>query len=308
MPLRDVLAAGAVVFRPGGQVLLVHRPKYDDWSFPKGKLDPGEHPAAAAVREVEEETGLRVRLGVPLPGQRYEVATGTKHVSYWVARVLGRRRRQRLRRERRDRRGRLAVRYEDALVRLTYERDRRTLVEARPLRRRTHAVLVLRHAQARPRKSLVEGRPPPPAAARREPSRPRPSCRCWRRTPPSRVVTSGSTRCVDTVAAVRRARRPVPGVRRRAEPGGRHARHGGRRRGRARGRRRGRRAVHPPPRAAAGAARRSASPTRAWPPVSCWWRTYAGAPSWRPSGTAPLSALEERPPAAPLKAVRAEFM
>ena len=54
------------VFGPGRTVLLVHRPKYDDWSFPKGKLDPGERAAAAAVREVEEETGLRVRLGPPL--------------------------------------------------------------------------------------------------------------------------------------------------------------------------------------------------------------------------------------------------
>ena len=52
---------------PDQSVLLVHRPKYDDWSFPKGKLDPGERAAAAAVREVEEETGLRVRLGPPLP-------------------------------------------------------------------------------------------------------------------------------------------------------------------------------------------------------------------------------------------------
>ena len=52
MATKDVLAAGAVVFRPGKQVLLVHRPRYDDWSFPKGKLDPGEHVTAAGVREV----------------------------------------------------------------------------------------------------------------------------------------------------------------------------------------------------------------------------------------------------------------
>ena len=64
--LSEVVSAGAVVLGPGGTVLLVHRPKYDDWSFPKGKVDRGEHPTAAAVREVEEETGLRVRLGVPL--------------------------------------------------------------------------------------------------------------------------------------------------------------------------------------------------------------------------------------------------
>ncbi|MBI2243554.1 MAG: NUDIX domain-containing protein, partial [Nocardioides sp.] len=47
MPGKDVLSAGVVVFRPGKRVLLVHRPRYDDWSFPKGKLDPGEHAAAA---------------------------------------------------------------------------------------------------------------------------------------------------------------------------------------------------------------------------------------------------------------------
>ena len=87
---RDVLAAGAVVFRPGRQVLLVHRPRYDDWSFPKGKLDPGEHLTSAAVREVEEETGVHVRLGVPLTGQRYPNGGGRmKSVAYWVGRAVG---------------------------------------------------------------------------------------------------------------------------------------------------------------------------------------------------------------------------
>src|SRR3954470_1380615 len=90
MPAKDVLAAGAVVFRPGKRVLLVHRPRYDDWSFPKGKLDPGEHVTSAAVREVAEETGLRVRLGPPLPGQRYPAAGGrVKGVSDWGGRGGG---------------------------------------------------------------------------------------------------------------------------------------------------------------------------------------------------------------------------
>ena len=85
----DVVAAGAVITRRGGrEVLLVHRPKYDDWSFPKGKQDPGEHVLATAVREVQEETGLRVQLGRPLPPQYYEVSLGrSKVVNYWVARV-----------------------------------------------------------------------------------------------------------------------------------------------------------------------------------------------------------------------------
>src|SRR3954468_17341633 len=86
---REVVSAGAVVLGPGGTVLLVHRPKYDDWSFPKGKLDRGEHATAAAVREVHEETGVRIRLGLPLPTQRYAVRDGTKTVQYWIGRPVG---------------------------------------------------------------------------------------------------------------------------------------------------------------------------------------------------------------------------
>jgi ADP-ribose pyrophosphatase len=60
-----IRAAGGIVLRDDGhgpQVLVVHRPAYDDWSLPKGKLDPGEDDATAAVREVEEETGVRARV------------------------------------------------------------------------------------------------------------------------------------------------------------------------------------------------------------------------------------------------------
>ena len=88
-----VRAAGALVWRLLGdrlQVVLVHRPRYDDWSFPKGKLDPGESAVAAAVREVAEETGLTIALGRPLPSARYVLGAGTgdrvvKHVAYWAA-------------------------------------------------------------------------------------------------------------------------------------------------------------------------------------------------------------------------------
>ncbi len=89
----DVVAAGALVTRKGPQgreVLLVHRPKYDDWSFPKGKQDPGEHVAWSAVREVLEETGVEIRLGRPLRPQHYEVNGGrSKVVHYWVGHVVG---------------------------------------------------------------------------------------------------------------------------------------------------------------------------------------------------------------------------
>ena len=76
-------AAGGVVVRDG-RVLVVHRPRYDDWTFPKGKLDPGESFEEAAVREVEEETGLRCTLGDELPSTRYDVGGRPKLVRYWL--------------------------------------------------------------------------------------------------------------------------------------------------------------------------------------------------------------------------------
>ncbi|PZR51766.1 NUDIX hydrolase [Xylanimonas oleitrophica] len=85
-----VPTAGGLVWRAREgrlQVRMVHRPRYDDWSWPKGKLEPGENPQVAGVREVAEETGKPVVLGVPLPGVRYRMPDGRwKTVSYWAAR------------------------------------------------------------------------------------------------------------------------------------------------------------------------------------------------------------------------------
>src|SRR5699024_9439996 len=98
---RDVLAAGAIVWRVAGrrlEVLLIHRPRYDDWAWPKGKLDGAHEPLAmCAVREVQEETGVAVRLGAELrtgkcrlgaklPTVKYKLGNGTrKVVHYWAA-------------------------------------------------------------------------------------------------------------------------------------------------------------------------------------------------------------------------------
>jgi 8-oxo-dGTP diphosphatase len=104
-----ILAAGAVVWRPAAgagreadeaegaapgdrdrvEVLLVHRPKYDDWSLPKGKRDPGEHLALTAIREVFEETSVRPVLGPRLPTVEYQFPGGRKRVEYWSARGHG---------------------------------------------------------------------------------------------------------------------------------------------------------------------------------------------------------------------------
>ncbi|MGH3386747.1 MAG: NUDIX hydrolase [Nocardioidaceae bacterium] len=150
------LAAGAVVWRKGDQgveVVVVHRPKYDDWSFPKGKLDPGEHHLAAAVREVAEETGLRVRLGPALPVQTYTMsANGLKLVHYWTARQVG------------D--GDVADYHPNAEIdavtwlpvrkarrRLSYPHDDELLDAFEDAPYRSRPLVILRHAKARSRSS-----------------------------------------------------------------------------------------------------------------------------------------------------------
>ena len=89
-----MLAAGGVVWRrkkgSAVEVLLVHRPKYDDWTLPKGKLDDGESAEEAAVREIGEETGFQVSLGQELPSTDYHDRFGRpKNVRYWVMDITG---------------------------------------------------------------------------------------------------------------------------------------------------------------------------------------------------------------------------
>src|SRR6516162_11184871 len=93
----EIRAAGALLWRPSGQgrrwwppgrgreVALVHRPKYDDWSLPKGKRDPGEHVLLTAVREVAEETSVRPVLGPRLRTVEYLAHGRPKQVDYWSA-------------------------------------------------------------------------------------------------------------------------------------------------------------------------------------------------------------------------------
>ncbi len=159
-----VLAAGALVWRVRAgtlQVVLVHRPRYKDWSWPKGKREPGETLVGTAVREVSEETGLEVVLGRPLPSQRYTVGGNPKQVHYWAAQVGGRTdvaltARAAVPRARDTEID--DVRWFDADVatrRLTRAADRRLLVDLvgayRDRLLDTRAVAVVRHARARKR-------------------------------------------------------------------------------------------------------------------------------------------------------------
>lgn len=145
---KPILAGGAVLWRSveGSshvEVAIIHRPRYDDWSLPKGKLDLGETEPAAAVREVYEETGHRAHLGRALTTVRYPVLQGVKRVRYWAARDLG---------------GEFAPTAEvddlmwmpakDAMGKVSYPHDRKVLRRFTKLPADTKTLLIVRHGTA----------------------------------------------------------------------------------------------------------------------------------------------------------------
>jgi phosphohistidine phosphatase SixA/8-oxo-dGTP pyrophosphatase MutT (NUDIX family) len=151
-----VIAAGGIVWREERgerQVLLVHRPRYDDWSLPKGKLVPHEHVLVAARREIEEETGQRVILGPSLGIQRYDVrkngGLAPKMVHYWSARHDGRTREF----EPNDEVDKLEwLGVDEARTRLSYPRDVDILDLLDGTVEVTSSLVVIRHAEAVKRK------------------------------------------------------------------------------------------------------------------------------------------------------------
>jgi 8-oxo-dGTP pyrophosphatase MutT (NUDIX family)/phosphohistidine phosphatase SixA len=194
---REIQAAGVVTFGPGRTVLLVHRPKYDDWSFPKGKLSRAERAPAAAVREVLEETGVRVRLTAPLTSQGYRVRAGDKTVHYWTGRPVGAH----------DVSSYIVnaeiddVRWvpeAEAAEMLTYPHDRDTLAEALAIRKRTRTVVVVRHGLARSKKRwrLDDRLRPLIVPGHRQAQRLIPLLAAYGVT---RMVSSGSMRCTQTI-------------------------------------------------------------------------------------------------------------
>jgi 8-oxo-(d)GTP phosphatase len=199
-----VLAAGAICWRPGSdgglELLMVRSARWGDWSWPKGKLDPGESLPEGAVREVSEETGIRPELGVPLPMVSYVLPDGRdKTVRYWAARV-------------RDGRVRTAPDEEiadvewlpvpAALERLTRPGDRAPVDELLGLaeqgRLDTRPLLVLRHAKARSRARWPgdEADRPLTASGRRQAGRVAGLLDCW---DPERLLCSPWARCMQTL-------------------------------------------------------------------------------------------------------------
>jgi 8-oxo-(d)GTP phosphatase len=193
-----VRAAGAVVWRPAGsgaQVVLVHRPKYDDWSFPKGKLEPGEHVVLAAVREVAEETGLAVTLGRRLPYVQYDNGGVPKRVDYWAATVAAEASPFEPNSEVDEVSWQSASR---ASIRLSYERDVGTLAEFRAGAAQTVPLILLRHASAGSKADWPNGdiSRPLDAAGAEDTLTLAPLLRCFGA---ARVVSAPAERCVATV-------------------------------------------------------------------------------------------------------------
>ncbi|MGC5627539.1 NUDIX hydrolase [Georgenia sp. Z1344] len=163
----NVRAAGLVVWREEGrrlEVLLVHSPRYDEWGFPKGHLDPHETLQECAVREVAEETGELVVVGQPLGVVRYRLRDGRrKHVSYWASSAATpdgawsrvRRVPSAASADEIDETRWMSVR--DAEKALAHDRDRevlgRLVDQWKDSRLDTWTVLLVRHARARARKS-----------------------------------------------------------------------------------------------------------------------------------------------------------
>ena len=221
-PRDDVLAAGAVLWRPaatgvelawpqspgspasearGGRaegslltIALVHRPRYDDWSLPKGKLDPGESMEQAAVREIREETGVTARLGPWLCDVRYTVVEGRKLVRYWSAEevessdfVPGR--------EIDELRW---VTPEAAVDLLSHARDVEVVERFGELGPPTSVVLLVRHAKAGSRQDWRDDdllRPLSPAGRQQSDE----LARQLSLFGPDRIVTAPPVRCIDTV-------------------------------------------------------------------------------------------------------------
>jgi 8-oxo-dGTP diphosphatase len=153
-----IYAAGILCWREKGsevEVLVVHREKYDDWGFPKGKQDPGELLPQTAVREVHEEAGIKVKLGRKLSVISYQVGSEQKEVHYWASKVKA----ETANKQKFSPNEEIAkvewIGANKALTLLSYDHDRQLLLTALELHSKneleTRALIVLRHAKATPR-------------------------------------------------------------------------------------------------------------------------------------------------------------
>lgn len=202
-----IYAAGVVCWREVAgdiQFALVHREKYNDWGFAKGKQDPGEELCETAVREVEEEIGLRVRLGRKLSVIRYQVDSGEdKEVHYWASKIS----------DKTIKKSKFVPNEEIAKVEwhnsgpalelLSYQHDKELLQQAIDLHSKkeleTRALILLRHAKATPRSDWKgeEAKRPLLPEGKEQAKR---LISILRSFGPKRLVTSPWERCRQTIA------------------------------------------------------------------------------------------------------------
>lgn len=201
-----IYAAGVVCWREQNgdlEVLLVHRGKYKDWSFPKGKQDPGEMLPETAVREMHEETGIRLKLGRKLTVMKYQVPSGEdKEVHYWASKL-----KQKALKEAKfkpnDEIAKLEwLHSEEAEKALSYEHDKVLLREVVELHKtgelETRALVLLRHAKATPRSEWTgeEAKRPLLPEGKKQAKR---LVKLLGAYSPKRLVTSPWSRCHQTV-------------------------------------------------------------------------------------------------------------
>ena len=210
----EVYAAGAVCWREEGKSLLVaiiHRGRYKDWTFPKGKVDKGETLAEAAVREVKEETGFRVKLGVPLETVSYPLDKDkAKVVHYWSARVSEKSLTRAKFKPDEEVTEVVWVKAEDAFSRLSYQHDRDLLQEVIDLRQngmlKTKPLIILRHAHATPRANYLgeDGKRPLLPEGKKQAKE---LVSLLSAYGPKRVFTSPWRRCKDTISPYAKSHR-----------------------------------------------------------------------------------------------------
>ncbi len=201
-----IRAAGVVCWREQKgklEFLLVSREKYKDWSFPKGKQDPGELLVETAVREMFEETGIKLRLGRKLPLVEYQVGTGeNKEVHYWASKIKEKAWKK-AKFEPNDEIQKLEwVELDVAKKILTYPHDKELALHAAKLWKggelETKSLIILRHAQATPRSDWKNGESTRPLLpeGKSQAKRLAKTLACYG---PKRLISSPWLRCVSTV-------------------------------------------------------------------------------------------------------------